>query len=44
MDVGVPEDYVLLSSLARDILNDWPIKSYHREDVLAFAIEGVGPT
>ena len=44
IDIGVPtESYGLFSLLGRDILNDWSIRYDHREDVLAFAIEGVGP-
>ena len=44
MDIGIPaENYGLFSLLGRDILNDWSIRYDHREDVLAFAIDGVGP-
>ena len=37
------ENYGLFSLLGRDILNDWSIRYDYREDVLAFAIEGIGP-
>lgn len=44
VEIGVPaENYGLFSLLGRDILNDWSIRYDRREDVLMFAIDGVGP-